>query len=433
MEQMKRTLHSWSVGLGAMAMFTTAVLASGTTSVLAKGNSDLKGTINVWSFYPMANVIGPFEKEYPGIKVKFTNLPYTNYIQKLQAALQTGVNVPDAFALEVGFEQEFINLPQLQNLSEAPYNANQYLKGQFPYVGTMSKDSSGNVKALTFQATPGGIWYRRDLAKKYFGTGDPSKISAMISTWPKIMKLGAEVYRKSGGHVHLFAGASDFENIMNGAVRTPWVKDNKLTIDKARLKGVQLARQGFAGNIDAKLDNSNDTTGIAAAIKDGTVLMLAEPAWYLEYDIMADGPNTKGKWGLASSPIPFWGGGTWWGISSNSPQKDLAWAFVKFYSTDKQFLVNYMKSTGDFTSSIKADERLAKSYKQPFLGGENSMALLTKVAKTIHTAHATPYDVQIGTMWGNDMLLYIEGKKTLNQALQTFKNDVHNAFPNISV
>ena len=70
-------------------------------------------------------------------------------------------------------------------------------------IGT---DNEGTFIGIPNTAAPGGLFYRRDLAKEYLGTDDPEEIAAMMPTWQDFIEVGKDVVAKSGGSVSMIPG-----------------------------------------------------------------------------------------------------------------------------------------------------------------------------------------------------------------------------------
>ena len=67
---------------------------------------------------------------------------------------------------------------------------------------------------------------------------------------------------------------------------------------------------------------------------------------------------SAGEWGLACVYTIFMGG-TWFGISQDSENKELAWEFIKFLTLDEEQAEKHARETGDFTSNLAVIDKLA--------------------------------------------------------------------------
>jgi hypothetical protein len=48
---------------------------------------------------------------------------------------------------------------------------------------------NGRVYGMSWQTTPGALFYRRSLAKKYLGTDDPTQVQMYLSDLPKFLEV----------------------------------------------------------------------------------------------------------------------------------------------------------------------------------------------------------------------------------------------------
>ncbi|WP_026485933.1 ABC transporter substrate-binding protein [Caldanaerobius polysaccharolyticus] len=403
-----------------------------TSNVAERKPEDYKGTITLWSFTDEPKyMIQQFNKVYPNIKVQFTQMPFNDYITKMRSVLQAGVGVPDMFSGEQQFVRIWSKTDYWENLSAPPYNADEIAANMVPYVVKLGSDNKGNIRALSWQATPGGFWYRRSLAKKYFGTDDPAQISQMASTMDGLFDMGKKVYQQSNGKVHLLASWQDLQTIQLGIRKDPWVKDNTLIVDPEMMKVFDLAKQARDNNIEAKINPW--TPAWSASMAQGTVFGYFLASWGLQYVIKVNAPKTSGDWALANGPAKFWNGGTWLGIYSKSQNKDLAWQFVKFVTSNKDYLRQYIEEKGDFVSYVPIIKEFVNSdsFGEPFLGGQNYYKILNDGVQNIDPSIVTEYDSNINSLFTNSVGLYVDGKKNKQDALNQFKKDVKNAYPDV--
>ncbi|MFM9277774.1 ABC transporter substrate-binding protein [Paenibacillus jiagnxiensis] len=387
--------------------------------------------ITVWSFTDEAGyAIEKFEQKYPDIKVNFVNIPGNFYITKLKSALQTRSKAPDVFMIENANIREMIDVPYLQNLSEAPYNADDLLPEQYPFVQGNEKDSEGNVKAIGYQATPGAIYYRRDLAKQYLGTDDPEKVSAQIDTWDKIFEIGERVQQESGNKVHALA---NWNAILNSYDGIPWVKDGRFVMDEKYLQVLDLVREARQRKVLAEFEDGS--AGVAASMQNGGVMFYPGATWALQYTFKANAPDTAGLWGLAQGPTGFSAGGTYIAMYSNSDKKDLAWKFIKFYNFDHEFLSELAREQDYFTSNMIVNDQLAQTVTSDYLGGQKHFEFFSEAARKVPVYERTKYD----TIINNDIFkivlqLYLNNDiQTKEEAVERIKRDVKLRFPELEV
>ncbi|MGE6579042.1 ABC transporter substrate-binding protein [Paenibacillus xylanexedens] len=397
----------------------------------SSSNQTKQQEITVWSFTDEAGyAIEKFEQKYPDIKVNFVNIPGNFYITKLKSALQTTSKAPDVFMIENANIRELIDVPYLENLSAAPYNANELIQEQYAFVQANEQDSEGNVRAIGYQGTPGGIYYRRDLAKKYLGTDDPEQVGSQIDTWEKIFEIGEKVQQLSGNKVHALANWNAISNSYDGI---PWVKDGKLVIDPTYLEVLDLVREARERNVLAEYEDGS--AGYAASMQKGEVMFYPGATWALQYTFKANAPDTEGMWGLAQGPSAFSAGGTYIAMYSKSDKKDLAWKFIEFYNFDHDFLSELAKEQDYFTSNMVVNDKLAPSLSSSYLGGQKHFEFFSEAAKRVPVYERTKYDATINNdIYKIVLQLYLNKDiQTKEEVVKRIKRDVTLRFPELEV
>ena len=415
------------------------VVSSSSTPTVAseKKPADYSGTLNVWSFtdeLKASHFIEEFNKVYPNLKINLTVIPMDNnaYSTKLASVLGSGVGAPDAYTAEVAFVNRFANLPYYEDLSKAPYNAEDLSKNMAKYSVDLGRNTADKgIRALSWQATPGGIFYKRSLAKQYFGTDDPEAISKMMTSMDDLIKMGVDLKSKSAGKVSLLASYVEMYNVAVGSRKLPWVVNNKLTIDDKLTAYIDQAKTIRDSGVDAKIGQWSAPW--AAAQGGSNVFGFVLPTWGLNYVIQTNAPKTKGDWALAKAPSDYYWGGTWIGMYNKSKQKDNAWQFIKYITTNKDFIMKHAKDTGDFVNNLDVDKQLATTDdgKNEFCGGQNIYKTYSDMLPGITGNLVTAFDETANNKFQADLDLYIMGKKTKDEFLKQFRADMKTAYPDL--
>jgi ABC-type glycerol-3-phosphate transport system substrate-binding protein len=189
-----------------------------------------KTVLNVWSFTnEIMTMAIAFEKLHPDVDVVYTMIPMTNgeYQTKLMATLGTA-DVPDVVALESAFVKSYVESDFLADIGDLMVYAEEL--EVYPFVTDVGTHE-GVTKAYAYQATPGALFYRRSLAKEYFGTDDPVEMQEILSDMDKYIAAAEVVKEKSGGNTYMVASNGDFMNLFYANREQPWVVDGTLTVD----------------------------------------------------------------------------------------------------------------------------------------------------------------------------------------------------------
>lgn len=410
--------RKWALLMAGVMAFGMAMTGS---AAEAETNTDLSGTLEVWGWTTDPQYqIEAFEKAYPNVTVNYTMIG-TDYDTKMQTIVDNRTEGPDVFYADVKTVKNYIESDAWETLTDDPYNID--VSDSEDYTVKIASDSEGNVKALSYQATPGGFWYKRDLAKKYLGTDDPDEISEMLSTTEGMLDVAEKLKEGSNGETHMFASYKDLWQFANYGMRSvAWVDGNKFQMDDYIPEFFDLAKTVRDNDYDAKIDTWSEAWYASCA--DDSVFGYAEPTWGLQYVIQTGAPDSEGNWGIASMPAAYFNGGSYLGIYQESQNKELAAEYVKFVCTNKDFLTQYANDKGDYTSLKSVNKEIADSgYEESWCAGQNTFKFFSDQMDKINTDIVTKYDDTIGNLMLNNVDLYLNGQLDKDAAIAQFKDD----------
>lgn len=398
-----------------------------------------------------------FKEENPDVETEVVVIAPADYPTKVEAALLGGATEPDVIVGEPQMLENMYEAGFFEDLNQAPYNAQDYAGQIVDYVWKVGQDADGIQRAISYQITPAGFYYRRDIATKVFGTDDPDEIGKLFADYPSIIEAGEKL--KAAGY-RIFA--SDAEtNYFSGD--SAWVIDGVLNVSQARYDYMDMCVELYQKDLTAYAaqwaapwyqamsgpvpvltaetqwgtDDMNvwDAESFAAAtegMETTEVFAYGLPAWGV-LTMRDNVGETSGLWGVCSGPAYGFGGGTFIGVSSQSERKELAWEFVKFCTLNEDTADWWIeKSQGDTVSLISALEKHADDENEIY-GGEKLYAFWLKQAEGIDYSKVTKYDKAIGDAWSAAITAVKQGEKTKDEAVEEFYDQVAATYPDIQI
>ena len=481
---MKKTLALALVLLMVVSIFagcTAKPAPVPTTGTPEPAPTETPKILKVWSFTDEVRTMSlAFQEKFPNVTVEYTMIPMTNgeFQTKLKSALQSG-EVPDVISLEASFVREYVESDFLADVSDLLPVAKELGVYQFTIdIGTYE----GITKAFSYQATPGAMFYRRSLAKEYFGTDDPVAIQELVTGMDKFEAAAKVVKEKSKGNTYMVGSAGDFTNLFFANRQAPWVVDGKLTIDPMVDQLFETAKSFRQNGYEAQANQWQE--GWFAGMNDSLVdakgnqkqvFSYLLPTWGLPYVLMPNaapkdvkvegsdktktvGKDTAGDWACINGPMPYQWGGTWIGAMKDAENLDLAKEFVKFSTLNADTLKawalgtytnEYLKKIdpsigdklaqgpGDFICSQKVVEEIVSKFDEAatskFLAGQNSYKGFAAAAPTIDLKLIQASDDAIQRSVNDPLNNYASNKQTKDEAIKQFKDAVKNALPDILV
>lgn len=407
-----------------LALTSLALFAQGTQESKVSGTV----TLEVWARGDEIKQWVPgFEAANPDIKVNVTVIPDQEMTAKLITVLGSGKGVPDLFMQEASYITYLVEAGCFADLNEAPYHINDYKDNIWDAVLQVGTDSTGVVRALTWQANPGAIIYRRDIAEKYFGSDDPTVVAEALSTDEKMLEVAARM--KADG----ISFVSCFKDLYDSKVASrnhAWVEDGKLVIDDVLIDFLDMAKEIIAEGYDLGVDQW--ASEWIAAVESDSLFCYILPPWGYQYVVKPAANKTIGKWAITTPSTSYISGGSYLGIYKDTPNKEAAWKFFEYVMLNEDALYDYAKSSGDFVVLKSVCERLAEGEGEEVLGGQNPNGMFIEAMEHDFKTLNTEYDSQLNDAFVSAIKAYAQGL-TKEEAINQFKNDVKTAFPEIVV
>jgi len=385
---------------------------------------------------------------------------YLTKVDTLMGSSPDSEEAPDVFAIEAGFVKHYIDSPFTAPLADVGFTDADY-EGALDVMLKAGQDSNGVQKGLAWQATPGALFYRASLAEKYLGVKTPEEFQAKVADWDTFVETARELYTASEGACKMITGSGDLWNVYQYQRTEPWVVDGKLTIDDELLDYEELCKTMYDEGLTQKAGAWGEVwfAGMQGAVETMCFFL---PTWGLHYTLKpncvaggGDAANdeelaklseekggTFGDWRMVQGPTPYSWGGTWIGVNpaklatASEAKKKAIYDLIKFVTLDQDFLYQYAQDSGDFVGNrAVVDKYLADGEKpNPFLGGQDHYKLFADYVSLTNVDILNYYDNTINNAWSNFVTTpYESGEKTLEEALQAFKDEVAASITDITV
>lgn len=426
-----------------IALLLAAVMGTLSLPGCAGQGKEEGDVIEVWSFTnELEQMLDLYKATHPDVKVKFTLVPTDVYASKLKNAIQSG-NAPDVFAIEEAFVRSFVEEPGVMaDLEDLKPDLEEM--EILDYTLDVGTDFDGNLRAVSWQAAPGAMFYRRSLAKEYLGTDDPQKVQEYFQDMGKFMETAEIIKEKSQGNCYTVCSPDDLSYIFMSKRETGWVQYEQVVVDDKILEFADFYKtmndKGYAAQQAPWSEGW--FAGMSGQLKDvkgnpKEIFCYFFPAWGLFNTLMpnaasADGvQDTSGDWGVIQGPSSYYWGGTWLGVNEDSDNKEAAKEMVRYFTTDGEFLKQWIEETNDYVASQKVMDSVTSGVSNDFLGGQNPYEVFLADAKSINGKLITSYDQEMNKIFGNEKENYREGKLTIDEMKENIIKKAKRMFPDL--
>jgi hypothetical protein len=444
------------------------------------------GNLNVWSFTDeIPNAIKRYQEMNPNSIVSRFEIAVTqhtdwsgDYENAIEPALeQGGANAPDLYMVEQAFVIKFTQG------SFAEYAAT-YTELGIENVGTKIADAQlaeyavragtrpadNQVVGLRFQETGACTIYRRSIAKDVWDNDDPEFVAGKVGPgWQKFIDAAGEMRDAGYAMVH---GDEDLWQAARDSAVQPWIVDNKLVIDPARMIYFDIAKTFFEGNDNGRFIvgdgawNESWRAGMAGRT-DPQIFCYLGPAWLINYTILASALGTDDEdfehfgsvnpswedWAVTTSPVPWAWGGTWLlgnknldGDKRTAVAEIIEWITLDTSETgfqhhfangtlykDSKLFPNEAKQVEDGTAgkdAVASKVVMDRSKGElKVTAGQDIFPYFLAAGRNARADHWTELDRGINGRFQEECRAYYNGQKTREEALNDFKQwvkDTHN-------
>ncbi|NBF00199.1 extracellular solute-binding protein [Nonomuraea sp. KC401] len=278
-------------------------------------------------------LIKEFEAQYPGIKVKYVNVPSDQAQNQFQTAAQAGTGAPDVIRSEVAWTPQFASLGYLQPLdgTRAVEDESDFLSG--PLSSTKYNDKTYAVPQVTDTLA---LIYNKRLLKEA-GHEEPPKTVAEL----KQAALNVKDKTDADG-LALNVDSYFLLPFMYGEGGDLLdVQSKKIVVNSpANVKAIETVADLINSGAAPKPATTDSYANAMTALKEGKAAMIYNGPWALSE--IYQGKEFKDRSNLGIAPVPAGSvkagaptGGWNLAIYAGSKNIPAAYEFVRFMTTVK--------------------------------------------------------------------------------------------------
>ncbi|MCM1334319.1 MAG: hypothetical protein NC084_04965 [Bacteroides sp.] len=370
------------------------------------------------------------------------------YQQALDSALQAQSSAADddkvdIFLIEADYALKYTGSPYAMNISDLGITSAD-LSDQYKYTQEIVT-ANGQLKGVTWQATPGLFAYRRSIATEVLGTDDPAEVQKAVADWDKFDETAAKM--KEAGY-YMLAGFDDSYRVFSNNVSRPWVVDGKLEIDPNIMNWVDQTMDYTEKGYNNKV-KLWDPAWAAEQGPSGKSFGFFYSTWGINFTLLgnsletavADGGKEEvgngiyGDYAVCEGPAPYYWGGTWICAATGTDNAVLVANVMKRLTCDSETQKQITIDTQDYTNTVVGMNSIANdpNYGSSFLGGQNHIALFAEAAPNIDCSNISAYDQLANENLQTCMHDYFNGEVTKEQALNNFYQMMKDTYPELTV
>lgn len=395
-------MHSKAgIGRAAVAIIVIVILvvagaalyfATLPSSVVTTSTATAPVSLTVWGWsgnagylVSVANHTG-FTQQYPYIKLNPVGQPSAaDQYNLLSTAAATGSGAACVVGVEVDRAQYFISKGILRSLD--PYGIQNYASDFPAWWLQFFKGSNSSIYGVPWDASGAAVLYYNSAIFQKYGLTPPTTMAQFEQQGLELKKLDPSIYYTIFGTDSvqwlLMMVNSQQAQVFNQASNGAWVSN----LDSpAALRAMEFMRDMVGNGSAAAVPFW--TSGNYAAVQSNEYATLLMPQWMAGFMETWLAPNDTGVWRAA--PFPEWTpgvkisanwGGTAYAITTQCPDPQAAWAFLKWDLLDAS-RVEALYQTAKYLPAFEPSwSGSVVSYNDSYFGGQNINLLVTEQAE----------------------------------------------------
>ncbi|MDE5824570.1 MAG: carbohydrate ABC transporter substrate-binding protein, partial [Lachnospiraceae bacterium] len=363
------------------------------------------------------------------------------YQDKLDEALNNQLSASaddkvDIFAAELDYIVKYTDadIDAAMTLESLGINPDTDLADQFGFTKTVASDQNGVQRASTWQACPGVLVYRRDIANEVFGTDDPEEIGKLTKDWATMKNTAEQL--KAGGY-YTFSSYADTFRLYNNSMENAWVAPGEtvIKVDQKLMDWVTDSKEWKdAGYFDPAVKGQWNSDWFTAMGSSSKVFAFLFPAWGIDTQMVPNWDGEAGAWAVTNAPESYNWGGTFVLAAEGTDNPQHVKDIILALTADADNLTKISKEYADFTNAKSVMEAAAEddSFASDFLGGQNPYTYFTPGADTIKMAPLSAYDQGCVELIQNTFGDYLQEQIDYDKAKANFETAIMERYPEIT-
>ena len=365
--------------------------------------------------------------EYVNLEVGANSGDYSATLETLlQSHYEEAAQYPSIVVLDNSIALDYVQSDYTLPMTGVGIGGEDY-QNMYPYTLDYTT-YEGDVKALTWYATPGVLCYRADLAEQVLGSGEPEVVQDAVSNWTRFLDT-AEKMQEAG--YKMVSGPDDVKFPYMDTKTVPWVTDEHLNIDKWVTQYLEMAK---------KLNDRDYTSGTRVETEEWNANMDKDVFCYFGtpqfYNWALQPELHEGDYRICEGPATFHWGGTWLAVGKECPDTGLAALILRTICCDTDTMTMMGEKTCGFVNNRKAVQSLIDAGKGVVEGkGEtNPLPVFDAVAQKVDVSCASVYDTRMNGYVDNVLSEYLSGGDVdTKEAVERIKDQVSDAYNYIKI
>lgn len=362
--------------------------------------------------------------EYTDVDFDYTSVSMNIFEDRINATLASGEDAPDIIICDSSYASLLARSDMTKPLNSIgiSYGELQYM---YEYTFALTTDTDAVIKGVTWEITPGAVYYRRSVASSVLGVSEPYEVQPYFESWEAFLNTASYVNEQTDGRTRILSNTSDIEDAYINGKTQSWFNDSgNITVPEYMEDYLGIIKT-LTDN-ELTFDDSRWSSAWSSRISNRTTLSYFGNIRFGEIFLKTSG---SGDWGIVMPPVNYFDGGNFLFVTSYCDMDYSARQFIRDVAINSDHLEDMAEDQYTVNNiSIMLTCADDSDYEQSWLGGQNPFKIFSQVAWNIDASTVSPYDEIIADEFIDAANSYVSGTYgDTEEALDAFREAAQEA------
>lgn len=358
--------------------------------------------------------------EYADVDYHSTSVGMNIFTDRLDSVLASGEDAPDIIICNSNYARRYALSDMTVPVNDIgiSYRELQYM---YEYTFALTTDEDSVIKGVTWEITPGAVYYCRSAMMSSLGVSEPGEVSALFENWDAVLDTAYAVNEATEGTRNLFSCPADVEEAYINGRNESWFNDSGDLCTPEYMEDY-LPLMNALTNEGLTFECSRWSSDWNIRINNRTAVAYFGTMRFGELFLKQYHP---GDWGLVMPPQNYYDGGNYIFVTSYCDMEASAARFIRNMCINEQNLYD-MAGDGITVNSISVMMACADDpeYSETWLNGQNPFNVFSQVAWGIDASAVSPYDDDVNEVFVSTVDDYLNGGYgSEDEALEAFEEE----------
>lgn len=333
--------------------------------------------------------------DYTDVAFNYEVLSMEVFESRVDSILASGDNAPDMIICNNTYAASLANNENTVALNDIgiSYSELQYM---YEYTFALATDDNSVIKGVTWEITPGAVFYSRTAARNILGVSEPGEVAPYFASWDAFLDTSRIVYESTNGASRIMGDIRDIEEAYIMGRPDSWYdSDSNVYASDYIVDYFDLIDTLLSENLT--FDCVRWSSEWTSRISNRTTLAHMGTMRFGEAILRN---YNSGDWGVVNPPVNYFEGGNFIFVTAYSDMDASAARFIRDVAIDENNLEEMSRDQICVNNiSIMLSAADDDSYNLPWLNGQNPFRVFSQVAWNIDASVVTTNDEAINRVF----------------------------------